>query len=203
MNKSKILIATTNLGKASELTKLMNALPCTFVSLGDLGITEDIEETGNTFEENAVIKSSFYAKVSGLLTIADDSGLEVDSLGGKPGIHSKRFAGENASDNDRVNLLLSLLSEYPLITQRAARFRCCLVLSDPEKIISASEGICEGIITSAPQGYNGFGYDPVFFIPEIEKTMAEISEKVKNEISHRGKAVKKLSEIILKENILN
>jgi XTP/dITP diphosphohydrolase len=202
MKKLKILIATTNQGKARDLSKLMKVLPHTFVSLSDLGINEDVEETGSTFEENAVIKSNFYAKASGLLTIADDSGLEVDALGGKPGIHSKRFAGEDATDADRLNLLLSLLSEYPL-NQRNARYRCCLVLSDPSKVIGISEGICEGIITSTPQGYNGFGYDPIFLIPELEKTMAEISEKVKNKISHRGQAAKKLSDFILKEAILN
>ena len=201
MKKPKILIATTSNGKARELATLLKKLPFSFVSLKDIGIDKDVEETGSTFEENAVIKASFYAKLSGMLTIADDSGLEVDALGGKPGVHSKRFAGEDATDHDRITLLLSLLNNYPA-HQRTAQFRCCLVFSEPKKIISISEGICEGIITSTPQGYNGFGYDPIFYIPKIKKTMAEISEIDKNDISHRGKAAKNLAKTILNRKII-
>jgi XTP/dITP diphosphohydrolase len=191
----KLLIATNNQGKAREFHELLDRIPFELVTLADLGITTQVEETGKTFEENARIKACAYAAASGLVTLADDSGLEVEALGGEPGIRSARYAGENASDSDRVNLLLSKLKSIPL-DKRNARFKCVIAISTPTGEIAVTEGECQGLIEFEPKGKNGFGYDPVFFFPDLGKTMAELPSEVKGQISHRARAARQVPDIL-------
>ena len=191
----KLLIATNNKGKAREFHELLDRIPFELVTLADVGITTQVEETGKTFEENARIKSRAYAAASGLVTLADDSGLEVEALGGEPGIKSARYAGENASDSDRVNLLLSKLKGVPR-DKRNARFKCVIAISTPTGEIAVTEGECRGLIGFKPKGKNGFGYDPIFFFPDLGKTMAELPSEVKGQISHRARAACQVPDIL-------
>jgi XTP/dITP diphosphohydrolase len=146
----------------------------------------DVPEDGDTYLDNATQKALAYAKASGLLTLADDSGLEVDSLGGAPGIHSARYAPGH--DVDRLEALLARLEDVPP-EQRTGRFRCVVVIASPDGETHSAEGVCEGWITSEPVGRGGFGYDPIFFLPEYNRTMAQLSQEEKNRVSHRGRAV--------------
>jgi len=192
MEKSadRLLIATRNRGKLAELTALLAGVPFTLVSLDDVGIDRDVEETGATLEENATLKAETYASLSGLPTLADDSGLEVDALGGEPGPLSARYAGEGASDGQRIAFLLEKLenvSEDPW----HARFRCVIAIVWPSGRTELHSGTCLGQIVRQPRGSSGFGYDPVFLLPEIGKTMAELSSEEKNGISHRSVAARK------------
>ncbi len=191
----KLLLATNNQGKLNEYRSLLKGIPCDMVSLADEGITTEVEETGATFEENARLKATILAEESGLLTLADDSGLEVDALGGEPGVRSARYAGEGASDRERIDYLLSRLANVSW-EDRAARFRCVIALASPGGETEIRSGQCRGYITFEPKGENGFGYDPVFYLPEMDKTMAEIPEEVKNRISHRAEAAAKASELL-------
>ena len=185
------------------MRKLLADVPYEFVSLDDVGVGEDVEATGATFQENAVLKSTAYCLLSGLLTLADDSGLEVDALAGEPGVHSARYAGEGATDGDRIALLLRNLRERP--TPWTARFRCVIAIASPgpepqdggSESVRIFDGRCEGEIVGEPRGDNGFGYDPVFFIPGVDKTMAELTEEGKNGISHRSAAVALASDALL------
>ena len=186
-----LLIATGNLGKVREYAELLSGIPFELVSLKDLGITHEVDETGETFEENAWLKASEYAEISGLLTLADDSGLEVDALGGNPGVRSARYGGDACQgDEDRVNLLLKNLEDVPW-DKRTARFRCVIAVVESEgTAVTQAEGSVDGMIQYSPQGDDGFGYDPVFFIPSHYKTLAQISLAEKNQLSHRGNAAK-------------
>lgn len=184
---NRLLLATSNKGKITEYLQILDGLPYDFVSLQDLNISAGVKEDYDTYRENALHKAKAYADISGLMTLADDSGLEVDALGGTPGVLSARYAGENASDADRVNLLLSNLRDVPL-EQRTAKFICFIALTLPGKKSELYYGECSGIIAFAPAGENGFGYDPVFYFTGLKKTMAELPPEVKNRISHRGKA---------------
>jgi len=195
LSKKKLLLATNNKGKAREYQSLLGGIPYRLVTLADEGITTEVPETGATFEENARLKATVLAAESGLLTLADDSGLEVDALNGEPGVLSARYAGENASDADRVNFLLTKLKDVPE-DKRTARFRCVIAIATPNGDVKICSGECRGIITTSPRGYNGFGYDPVFYVPEFGKTMAELSPGEKNKISHRAKAAEKAREIL-------
>ncbi len=198
----RLLIATHNRGKRDEFAALLAALGAEVVTLDDLGITLEVEENGNSYAENAVLKARGYAAAAGCITLADDSGLEVDALGGEPGYMSARYAGENASDKDRVAYLLSKLQDVPQ-EKRTARFRCVVALMYPPAPggrpgmaeVPAGEvvftGTCEGMITFAPRGSKGFGYDPLFYVPEYGCTMGELNEEVKNRISHRARALAK------------
>ena len=186
----KLLIATRNSGKMRELRQLLGGVPHEIASLDDLGIADEIEETGATFEENAALKAEGYSQLSGLLTLADDSGLEVDALGGAPGVRSARYAGADASDADRVSLLLKNL-EGTRADDRSARFRCVIAISAPGERTRLYSGVCEGRIAAEPRGDNGFGYDPVFDFPELGMTMAELPSERKNAVSHRARAAKK------------
>ena len=186
----KLLIATRNMGKMRELRQLLGGVPHEIASLDDLGIADEIEETGATFEENAALKAEGYSRLSGLLTLADDSGLEVDALGGAPGVRSARYAGADASDADRVALLLKNL-EGTRADDRTARFRCVIAISAPGERTRLYSGVCEGRIAAEPRGDNGFGYDPVFDFPELGMTMAELPSERKNAVSHRARAAKK------------
>jgi XTP/dITP diphosphohydrolase len=192
---TRLLLATTNKGKIVEFRYLFQGLPLELVTPADVGINTDVEEGDISMEENARHKAAVYAGLSGLLTVADDSGLEVDALGGEPGIRSARYAGENASDGDRVAYLLSKLKGVPR-EKRAARFRCIIAVATPQKIVQVCEGVCQGIIDFAPKGDNGFGYDPIFYFPEYNKTMAELSSEIKNEISHRARAAQKACRVL-------
>ncbi len=187
MSKPKILLATNNRAKVKEYAKLLQGIPYRIVSLEDMHISEQVEETGTSFEENAILKARRYAELSGLTTIADDSGLEVDALGGEPGVRSARYAGEGASDKERIDFLLNKLVDVPW-EKRLAQFRCVIAIAYPDGKVQICQGQCRGILTFKPLGDNGFGYDPVFYLPDLHKTMAELSMSEKNVISHRGQA---------------
>ena len=191
----RLLLATHNRGKLVEFQELLGDLPLELVTLDDIGIQEDVEETGETFSENARVKALEYARRSGLLTLADDSGLQVDALGGEPGVWSKRYAGENKSDPERVAYLLDKLRNVPR-ERRTARFRCVIALATPSGEVYECEGVCEGLIEFAPRGTNGFGYDPVFLFPHRGLTMAELSSDEKNRISHRGRAAEQVRQTL-------
>lgn len=183
----KLLIATRNTGKLGELTDLLGDVPFDLVSLNDLGINVEVEETGDTFEENAALKAETYAQLSGLPTLADDSGLEVDALGGEPGVRSARYAGDDATDADRIAFLLRKLENVPQ-ERWSARFRCVIALAWPGELTEFHPGACEGMIVPEPRGSNGFGYDPVFLFPKMNRTMAELTADEKNRLSHRSVA---------------
>lgn len=176
---------------------LLKGVPYQLVTMADEGITTEVEETADTFEENARLKATTLAAESGLISLADDSGIEVDALGGKPGVHSHRYAGEDASDSDRNTYLLSLLKDVPE-EKRTARFVCLIAIAAPDSEVICCRGECPGIISFEPKGENGYGYDPVMYIPEMGKTMAEMTGEEKNSISHRGRAARKAAEILKK-----
>ncbi len=183
----ELLLATNNPGKARELRALIRGEYWVFTTPAERGVDLNVEETGNTFEENAVLKARAFAGASGLITLADDSGLEVDALEGEPGVFSARYAGPNATDKELYEYLLSRLADYPW-EKRRARFRCVISIAFPEGEMVLCKGECPGMIALEPKGNNGFGYDPVFWLPEHGRTMAELAPADKNKISHRGKA---------------
>ncbi len=186
---TRLLVATKNPGKLREYQTLLADLPVEWVSLQDVGLASiQIPETGVTFAENACLKATAYARASGLMTLADDSGLEVDALGGEPGVRSARYAGPRASDEDRYRKLLAALGDTP-VERRTARFRCVVAMATPEGAVETAEGVCEGRIGFEPRGNNGFGYDPVFILADRDATMAELSAAEKNAISHRSRAL--------------
>jgi XTP/dITP diphosphohydrolase len=191
----KLLLATNNQGKARELKMLLRGLPMELVLPRELGINAGVEETGATLEENARLKAITLAKASRLLALADDSGLEVDALGGEPGPLSARYAGEGATDKERVEYLLARLKGVPR-DKRTARFRCVIAVATPEGEVELCSGECPGLITFEPRGEKGFGYDPVFYFPELGKTMAELPLEVKNRVSHRGEAAREAVRVL-------
>ncbi len=204
--KHKLLVATTNPGKMAELSAMLSDLAdqIEWHSLRDFPDAQEVEEDGATFAENAAKKALGYAQQTGLWTLADDSGLVVDALNGQPGIHSARFAAENGGTLPRCQQdiknnqkLLSLLKGIPQ-HQRSARFVCCMCLASPQEILIQTEGKIEGQIIDTPQGSNGFGYDPLFFVPALGKTTAQLDSSHKNIISHRGQAVEKLKPLLQK-----
>ena len=186
----KLLIATTNRGKLRELRSLLRGCPFALVSPRDIPIKFDASETGSTLEENAAIKATAYARMSGMLTLADDSGLEVEALGGAPGVLSSRYAGPGATDADLIAHLLQKLDNIPEV-DRGARFRCVIAVAPTDGPPDLYVGECFGRILSTPRGGNGFGYDPIFLLPELGRTMAEISPEEKDRISHRGEAARR------------
>ena len=186
----KLLVATGNPGKLKELAGLFADVPCELVSLADVGIYEEVPETGETFEDNAVLKAVGYAAMSGMWTVADDSGLEVKALGGEPGVRSARYAGEGATDAQRIALLLENLENVPE-DRRQARFRCVMALGRPDRTPELFQGACHGMIVRSPRGSRGFGYDPIFLFPELARTMAELADEEKGRVSHRGIAARK------------
>ena len=192
---TRLLIATRNPGKLREYEQLLAGLPLSLTYLDREGITHEVEEMGETFTENAVRKAQEYARLSGFLTLADDSGLEVDALGGEPGVHSARYAGQEADDKDRYQLLLQRMQGIPW-EERGARFRCVIAVAEPEGETHTAEGTCEGVIAFAPQGDYGFGYDPIFYLPEHDKTMAQLPPEFKNRISHRARAAQEIRDIL-------
>ena len=191
----KLLVATRNPGKAREYRQLLRGIHFEVTSLGEEGVGEDVEETGDTFVENAILKATTYAAVSGLITLADDSGLEVDALGGAPGVRSARYAGADADDADRIGLLLRNMKEVPR-ELRSARFRCVIAVAWPSGATETVDGAVEGVIGFEARGSNGFGYDPVFYLPHLGQTMAELSLSEKNSVSHRAQATKKAAVLL-------
>ncbi|MDY7032061.1 MAG: XTP/dITP diphosphatase [Thermodesulfobacteriota bacterium] len=193
----EILLATHNEGKLREIRDLLNGLDVEILSLKDIPQAPVVQETGSSFRENALLKAETIASFTDKLTIADDSGLEVDALDGKPGIYSARFAGEDARDDENNKELLNRLKRVP-IEKRGAVFNCAIAIVDPEGKKEIVEGKCSGIIQFEEKGTFGFGYDPLFFFPEYGKTFAELTSEVKNTISHRAQAMKKLREVLEK-----
>ncbi len=193
---TQIVLASNNRGKVREIGQMLEALQPEVVPQSSFDI-EDAEETGLTFVENAIIKARHASAKAGVPAIADDSGLEVDALNGAPGIYSARFAGQDASDEDNLQKLLTQLKSVPE-EKRSARFQCLMVYmqhaQDPTPIIC--QGTWEGIITTVPRGENGFGYDPVFFVPTHNCTAAQLAPEIKNQLSHRGQALRLLVEAL-------
>lgn len=189
-NRTMIVLATRNKGKTEEIRELLKHFPVDLKNLDDFGPIPEVVEDGTTFDENAYKKASFTARVLGIPAIADDSGLVVDALDGAPGVYSARYAGEDATDEDNVR---KLLAEMKGKTNRAAAFECVISLAVPKGAALTYEGRCEGMITEAPAGDKGFGYDPVFFHGGTGKTFAEISLEDKGNVSHRGKALKDMA----------
>lgn len=190
-----LLVATTNNGKFGEIAAFFTALPFRLLSLRDLPGVPSVIEDGSTFLDNARKKAHQIAAWSGQLTLADDSGIVVDALEGRPGVHSARYAGENATDEDNRRKLLRELREFPE-EKRGAAFVCVLVLARPDGRELVAEGKIEGVITEAPRGDGGFGYDPLFLVPELQKTTAELEIAQKNQLSHRGRALRALVEAL-------
>ncbi len=191
----KLLLATNNQGKVREYKNLLKGIPFELVTMAEQGIATEVDEVGKSMEENAGLKARTLAAESRLLALADDSGLEVDALGGEPGSLSHRYAGENASDADRIEYLLSRLKDVPR-EKRAARFRCVIAIAEPGGGMRYCSGECPGIIALEPRGEQGFGYDPVFYLPEFDRTMAEIPLETKNRISHRAVAAAKARDLL-------
>ncbi|HEY5005736.1 MAG TPA: RdgB/HAM1 family non-canonical purine NTP pyrophosphatase [Ktedonobacteraceae bacterium] len=190
-----LLLATTNHHKLDEFRVIFARLPFTLFSLADIRLDMDVEETGTTFLENAEVKARTYAQVSGMLSLADDSGLEIDALGGAPGVYSARFMGANTPYEERFRVILEQLQGLPQ-EQRTARFRCVISLAEPSGYSRSVEGVIEGVIADAPRGTNGFGYDPIFLLPELGRTTAELPPEHKNRISHRGLAAEKARQLL-------
>jgi len=190
---NQILVATHNQGKLVEFAEMFNDLDIEWLSLDDIAVTTDVVETGTTFRENAILKATSYAEETGLLTLADDSGLQVDALDGAPGVYTARYGGKGLSHAERYQYLLQNIKDVPW-EQRTARFRAVIVISTPDgQILAEGAGVCEGLIAFEPAGDGGFGYDPVFYLPGREQTMAQVGPTVKHQISHRGQAVKKIA----------
>lgn len=184
-----IVIASRNRGKKDEIQDLLKGFPVKIKMLDEFGTVPEIEESGNTFEENAYQKASSIARILGLPALADDSGLVVEALGGRPGVYSARYAGEHATDRQRC---LKLLEEMEGRTDRCAVFECVLSVAVPSGAALTYEGKCEGLIALKAAGSGGFGYDPIFFYPAAGKTFAEMTADEKNSVSHRGKALSEL-----------
>jgi len=195
MSETRLLLASQNPGKLAEMKQLCGGLPFRVVGLEELGILEAPEETGTTFIENAVIKGRYYARRAGLLTVADDSGLSVEALGGAPGLYSARFGGEGATDRDRNAFLLERLEGVPG-ERRGARFTSAVVVVREEEVLFQVEESVEGRSAEAPRGPGGFGYDPLFFYPPFGRTFGEVPRAEKDKVSHRGKAFARLREFL-------
>ena len=191
----KLIIATHNIDKEKELRSVLDDCPVEVISLEQFPEIGDIEETGSTLYENAKLKADTVNRITNLPCLGDDTGLEVDALGGAPGVYSARYAGDNVSYEDNLMKLLSELRSTPS-EKRTARFRTIIFYTDGERELY-TQGEIQGIITKSPRGSNGFGYDPVFYIPELKKTMAELTSAEKNKLSHRGQAMGKFRKLLL------
>lgn len=189
----EVIIATKNKGKAKDFETLLAPYGVRVLTLHDVAEDLDVEETGTTFRENARLKAETVAERLGKMVIADDSGLAVDALGGRPGVYSARFSGPDATDGKNIEKLLEELADVP-DEERTARFICVLAVSGPGGETRYYEGSCEGRIMRTPSGDNGFGYDPVFYVPNEERTMAQLTPEEKAAVSHRGAAIRRLEE---------
>ena len=196
-NSTNLLLTTGNTGKVNDLAELLSHVPITLKNLGDYPGLRDVAETGMTFTENAKLKAIGFAKQSGELSLADDSGLEVEALGGAPGVHSARFAGETSGYDIKIPTLLDLL-ERTGDAHRRARFTCVMVLADPNgAILYTARGVCTGVIARDARGSGGFGYDPIFIPDGFDRTFGELDPKVKRRISHRAAAAKLIARYLL------
>jgi XTP/dITP diphosphohydrolase len=195
MALTKLLIASNNNHKVTEFRRLFGHLPIDLLTPNDLNLNLDVDETGDTFEANARLKAHAFAEASGLSALADDSGIEVDALDGRPGVLSARYGGEGLDDAGRVQRLLQEMASVP-DGQRACRYRVVLVLVDHTGPEESTEGRCEGQVARQTSGANGFGYDPIFYVPAYGKSIADISSDQKDEISHRGIAARAMAEIL-------
>ena len=192
-----LLLGTRNQGKLREITSILHDIGWSYSSLQEFPDVEVAEENCETFAENAIAKAQFYATATGLWALADDSGLEVEALGGAPGVFSARYAGDNASDADRRELLLSELAKTGE-ANRGARFVAVVAIADRDgRVLNVSKGVCEGTLTFAPRGHGGFGYDPLFIPDGYDQTFAELPEKIKNRISHRARALSGTRDFLL------
>jgi XTP/dITP diphosphohydrolase len=192
----RLLVATGNLGKLSEIQSLLGVIKISLITPDRSGFFIQVEENGSTYEENAALKASTFARLSGLITLADDSGLEVDALAGQPGIRSARFSPlPNATDADRRAYLLDLLRDLPRPWK--AHFHCTVAIATPEDKLYFAQGNCPGEVIPEERGANGFGYDPIFLLPDVGLTMAELSMDEKNLLSHRARAIKAAIPILL------
>ena len=194
----KIIFATGNAGKMKEIREILKDLDAEVLSMKEAGVEADIVEDGKTFEENAVIKAKTVCELTGEIALADDSGLEIDYLDKAPGIYSARFLGEDTPYPEKFKVILEKLKDVEE-KDRTARFVSCIVAAFPDGRRLVSLDTVEGIIGWEPTGENGFGYDPIFYVPELKKYMAELSSEEKNAISHRGKALRKMKELLKKE----
>ncbi len=196
VSNRRLLVATHNKGKVAEYADILGGRRLDWLTLDEAGIGEEVAETGATFRENAILKAQAYARQAGLLTLADDSGLEVDALDGRPGVLTARYGGPGLSFAERYGRLLGELAGVPW-ERRTARFRCVVALAGPDgALLGAAEGVCEGYIALEPAGDGGFGYDPVFFLPELGLTMAQLSPEAKHAISHRGQATRVIAPLL-------
>jgi len=193
---TEVLLGTSNAHKLAELRAILGDLPLMLLSLSDIAPLPDVAETGATFAENAILKATAYARASGLLTLADDSGLEIDALGGEPGLYSARWAGASTPYSERFRIILERMAQTPP-EQRTARFRCVIAIARPDELLTTAEGVLEGMIAPEPQGAGGFGYDPIFYLPAYGKTVAELPAEVKNRISHRALAAARARQQLL------
>jgi XTP/dITP diphosphohydrolase len=184
-----LLIATTNRHKLEEFRAIFRELPYKLLSLNDIQLDMDVEETGTTFRENSELKAVTYARATGFLSLADDSGLEIDALDGAPGVYSARFAGVDTSYEERFRLIFEKLHGLPP-SRRTARFHCVITIAEPSGLYQSVDGIIEGVIAEEAHGVYGFGYDPIFFVPSLGKTTAELLPEHKNQISHRAQAAR-------------
>jgi len=190
-----LVIATSNRGKFNEIAALLKGLTASVVPLDRVGPVEVPPEGGDSFQENARLKAVATAEVTGHLSLADDSGLEVDALGGSPGVFSARLGGPGTTDAERCRLLLDKLIGVPP-ERRQARFRCVVAVAEPRGVVHIAEGTCEGRIATSPRGSHGFGYDPIFEVPGLGRTLAEVGPEVKNRVSHRAQAVRAARKIL-------
>jgi XTP/dITP diphosphohydrolase len=190
-----LLLATTNRHKVGEFRAIFSDLPFQLLSLQDVHLNLDVEETGTTFHENAELKALTYARASGLLVLSEDSGLEIDALNGAPGVYSARFTGVDTPYPERFKIILQQLQDLPM-EKRTARYRAVITMAEPTGYHRSVEGTLEGVIAEAPRGENGFGYDPIFLVPALGKTTAELTPEQKNQISHRGRAAQLAREVL-------
>jgi len=193
---NQLFLATTNTGKIQEFKLLLKESNYSLVTPKETGVNLAVEENGNSFKENALIKAKAYSIATNFLCLADDSGIEIDALNGMPGVYSARYGGADLTDKDRVNLVLSKMRDVPW-SLRTARFRTSLALAWPEGKNAVYEGVLEGFIEFESKGANGFGYDPIFFLPSLQSTVGELTHIQKSQISHRSIAVSKLLKFLL------
>lgn len=193
--KQRLIFATGNEGKMREIREILADTGYEILSMKEAGIDLDIVEDGKTFEENAIIKAKAVMEASGELTLADDSGLEIDAFGGEPGIYSSRYLGEDTSYTEKNQIILERMKDIPE-EKRSARFVCVIAAAFPDGQTYTTRGSMEGIIGYESKGGNGFGYDPIFYLPELKKYSAQLSSDEKNHLSHRGEALRKMKEVL-------